>query len=60
MACRPMRRAQVRQQRRTALRYPCALRAAAVPAELLCIAGAGHGPDFPGALDPPDFLGAMV
>jgi len=37
-----------------------ALRAVAVPAELLCIQGAGHGPSFPGAIDPPDYLGAMV
>jgi dipeptidyl aminopeptidase/acylaminoacyl peptidase len=37
-----------------------ALRAADVPAELLVIPGGGHGPAFPGAADPPDYLGAMV
>ena len=37
-----------------------ALAAAGVPVELLWIEGAGHGPDFPGAVDPPDYLGAMV
>lgn len=37
-----------------------ALEAVGVPAELLCIEGAGHGPDFPGAAEPPDYLGAMV
>lgn len=31
-----------------------------VPARLLPIPGAGHGPTFPGAIDPPDYLGAMV
>lgn len=28
--------------------------------ELVYIEGAGHGPDFPGAVEPPDYLGAMV
>ena len=37
-----------------------ALKAAGVPVELLWIEGAGHGPNFPGAVDPPDYLGAMV
>ena len=37
-----------------------ALKAAGVAAEVLWIEGAGHGPDFPGAVNPPDYLGAMV
>jgi len=37
-----------------------ALKAAGVPVELLWIEGAGHGPHFPGATNPPDYLGAMV
>ncbi len=37
-----------------------ALRGVGVPVELLCIPGAGHGPDFPGPTHPPDYLGAMV
>ncbi|HZM45290.1 MAG TPA: alpha/beta hydrolase [Burkholderiales bacterium] len=37
-----------------------ALKAAGVPVELLWIEGAGHGPGFPGAVNPPDYLGAMV
>lgn len=37
-----------------------ALMAAGVPVELLRIPGAGHGPDFPGAANPPDYLAAMV
>jgi acetyl esterase/lipase len=37
-----------------------ALTTAGVPAELLCIEGGGHGPDFPGAKNAPDYLGAMV
>ena len=41
-------------------RMLAALRAVAVPSELLCIEGAGHGPDFSGAVNPPEYLGAMV
>jgi len=37
-----------------------ALKAAGVPVDLLWIEGAGHGPNFPGAVNPPDYLGAMV
>jgi acetyl esterase/lipase len=37
-----------------------ALKAAGVPTELIWIEGAGHGPHFPGAVNPPDYLGAMV
>ncbi len=37
-----------------------ALKAAAVPVELLWIEGAGHGPHFPGATNPPNYLGVMV
>lgn len=36
------------------------LRAVDVPAQLLPIEGGGHGASFPGATDPPDYLGAMV
>ena len=36
------------------------LKAAGVPVKLLRIAGAGHGPTFPGAVNPPDYLGEMV
>ena len=37
-----------------------ALQEAGVPTELLVVPGAGHGPHFPGAEDPPDYMGAMV
>lgn len=37
-----------------------ALKAVGVPVALLRIPGAGHGPDFPGATQPPDYLTAMV
>ena len=37
-----------------------ALDEAGVPAELLRIPGAGHGPTFPGAVNPPDYVGATV
>ena len=37
-----------------------ALEKAGVPVELLRIPGAGHGPTFPGAVSPPDYIGAMV
>ena len=37
-----------------------ALEKAGVPVELLRIPGAGHGPTFPGATNPPDYIGAMV
>jgi dipeptidyl aminopeptidase/acylaminoacyl peptidase len=37
-----------------------ALLGAGVAAELLTIPGAGHGPNFPGAVNPPDYLGAMT
>ncbi len=37
-----------------------ALEKAGVPVELLRIPGAGHGPTFPGAANPPDYIGAMV
>ena len=36
------------------------LHAAGVTVKLLRIAGAGHGPTFPGAVNPPDYLGEMV
>lgn len=36
------------------------LAADGVKAELLRIEGGGHGPSYPGAVDPPDYLGAMV
>jgi dipeptidyl aminopeptidase/acylaminoacyl peptidase len=31
-----------------------------VPVKLVRIEGGGHGPDFPGATSPPDYLGEMV
>ncbi len=37
-----------------------ALRAAGVTVKLLRVPGGGHGPNFPGAVNPPDYLGAMV
>ncbi|MDE0103063.1 MAG: alpha/beta hydrolase [Bryobacterales bacterium] len=40
--------------------FAAMLRAVNVPARLLPIEGGGHGPSFPGATDPPDYLGAMV
>ena len=36
------------------------LKQAGVDVKLLRIAGGGHGADFPGAKNPPDFLGEMV
>jgi len=37
-----------------------ALEKAGVPVDLLRVPGAGHGPTFPGAVNPPDYIGAMV
>jgi len=37
-----------------------ALRAAGVPTQLLRIPGGAHGPTFPGAKNPPDYMGEMV
>jgi dipeptidyl aminopeptidase/acylaminoacyl peptidase len=37
-----------------------ALRAAGVPTQLMRIPGGAHGPTFPGATNPPDYMGAMV
>ena len=36
------------------------LEEAGVPVDLLRIPGAGHGPTFPGATNPPDYIGAMI
>jgi acetyl esterase/lipase len=36
------------------------LKAAGVTVRLLRIAGGAHGPTFPGAINPPDYLGEMV
>lgn len=36
------------------------LKAARVPVKFLRIAGAAHGPTFPGAINPPDYLAEMV
>ena len=36
------------------------LKAAGVPVKLLRIPGGGHGPTFPGAVNPPDYLREMV
>jgi acetyl esterase/lipase len=37
-----------------------ALRAAGVPTRLLRIPGGEHGPTFPGAKNPPDYMGEMI
>jgi acetyl esterase/lipase len=37
-----------------------ALKTAGVPTKFLRVAGAGHGPTFSGATNPPDYLGEMV
>ena len=36
------------------------LKAAGVPVKLLIVPGAGHGPTFSGAVNPPDYMGEMV
>jgi acetyl esterase/lipase len=41
-------------------RMEASLRAAAVPVKLLRVRGGMHGPEFPGAVDPPDYLAEMV
>jgi acetyl esterase/lipase len=41
-------------------RMEAALRSAGVPVKLVCVHGGTHGPEFPGAVDPPDYLGEMV
>ncbi len=40
--------------------FAARLAADGVPAELVIVPGGGHGPTFPGAEDPPDYLGIMV
>ena len=37
-----------------------ALKAAGVETRLITIRGAGHGPTFRGAVNPPDYIGAMI
>ena len=37
-----------------------ALRSAGVPTQLLRIPGGEHGPTFPGAKNPPDYMGEMI
>jgi acetyl esterase/lipase len=41
-------------------RMDASLRAAGVPVKLLRVPGGAHGPQFPGAVDPPDYFGEMV
>ena len=36
------------------------LQKADIETHLIRIANAGHGPTFPGAIDPPDYIGAMI
>jgi len=36
------------------------LKAVGVPVKLLRIPGGAHGPTFPGAVNPPDYMGEMV
>jgi dipeptidyl aminopeptidase/acylaminoacyl peptidase len=36
------------------------LKAIGVPVKFLRIPGTAHGPSFPGAINPPDYLGEMV
>lgn len=42
------------------LSFKDALVAAGVAARVLTVPGGGHGPSFPGAVDPPDYLAAVV
>lgn len=37
-----------------------ALKAAGIKTRLITILGGGHGPTFRGAVDPPDYIGAMI
>ncbi len=37
-----------------------ALQAAGVPVKLVRVEGGAHGPSFPGAINPPDYMGEMV
>jgi len=36
------------------------LKASGIPVKFLRIAGGAHGPSFPGAINPPDYLGEMI
>ena len=40
--------------------FEAKLKEAGVPVKLLRIPGGGHGATFPGAVNPPDYLGEMV
>jgi acetyl esterase/lipase len=40
--------------------FEAKLKAAGVTVKFLRIPGAGHGPTFPGAVNPPDYMGEMV
>jgi acetyl esterase/lipase len=40
--------------------FTSALRSAGVQTHLVRIPGGGHGPSFPGAVNPPDYVGAML
>ena len=37
-----------------------ALRSAGAEAQLIRVPGGGHGPTFPGATNPPDYISAMI
>lgn len=42
------------------IEFEKALKAAGIPAKLILVDGAGHGPTFPGATKLPDYMGEMV
>lgn len=42
------------------IEFEKALRAAGLTTKLIIVEGGGHGPSFPGAVNPPDYMGEMV